>query len=63
MKKWWMESVGYQIYIKSFFDGNNDVIGDLIGIYEKLNYLHLLGVNLIWICRSMIHQWMIIAMM
>ncbi|HEY8406292.1 MAG TPA: alpha-glucosidase [Acholeplasma sp.] len=50
MKKWWMESVGYQIYIKSFFDGNNDGIGDLRGIYEKLNYLHLLGVNLIWIC-------------
>lgn len=50
MKKWWMESVGYQIYIKSFFDGNNDGIGDLRGIYEKLDYLHLLGINLIWIC-------------
>ncbi len=49
MKKWWMESVGYQIYIKSFFDANNDGIGDLNGITEKLEYLHLLGVNLIWI--------------
>jgi len=44
-----MEAVGYQIYIKSFKDGNNDGIGDLIGITDKLDYLHLLGVNLIWI--------------
>ncbi|MBN3490342.1 alpha-glucosidase [Acholeplasma equirhinis] len=49
MKKWWMESVGYQIYIKSFYDANNDGIGDLKGITEKLDYLHLLGVNLLWI--------------
>lgn len=49
MGHWWMEAVGYQIYIKSFKDGNNDGIGDLIGITEKLDYLHLLGVNLIWI--------------
>ncbi|WP_162146829.1 glycoside hydrolase family 13 protein [Acholeplasma granularum] len=49
MKKWWMEAIGYQIYIKSFKDGNNDGIGDLKGITDKLDYLHLLGVNLIWI--------------
>jgi oligo-1,6-glucosidase len=49
MGHWWMEAVGYQIYIKSFKDGNNDGIGDLIGITDKLDYLHLLGVNLIWI--------------
>ncbi len=50
VKKWWMESVGYQIYPKSFKDSNNDGIGDLNGIYEKLDYLKDLGVNLIWIC-------------
>lgn len=50
MKKWWMESVGYQIYPKSFFDANHDGIGDLPGILAKLGYLHELGVNLIWIC-------------
>lgn len=50
MKKWWMERVGYQIYPKSFYDSNNDGIGDLLGIYEKLPYLHDLGINLIWIC-------------
>ncbi|AUD63330.1 glucohydrolase [Tenericutes bacterium MO-XQ] len=49
-KKWWMESVGYQIYPKTFYDTNHDGIGDLNGIYEKLNYLNDLGVNLIWIC-------------
>ena len=36
-KKWWMESVGYQIYPKSFYDTNNDGIGDINGIYEKLD--------------------------
>ena len=46
---WQLKSVGYQIYIKSFYDANNDGIGDLIGIYEKLDYLNYLGVNLIWI--------------
>lgn len=50
MKKWWMESVGYQIYPKSFYDSNNDGIGDLNGITQKLPYLSDLGVNLIWIC-------------
>ncbi len=45
-----MESVGYQIYPKSFFDSNDDGIGDLKGIIEKLDYLKHLGVNLIWIC-------------
>ena len=49
-KKWWMESVGYQIYPKSFYDTNDDGIGDLNGVYEKLDYLASLGVNLIWIC-------------
>jgi oligo-1,6-glucosidase len=49
-KKWWMESVGYQIYPKSFFDRNDDGIGDLGGIYQKLEYLKDLGVTLIWIC-------------
>lgn len=50
MKKWWMESVGYQIYPKSFFDSNNDGNGDLNGITKKLPYLNDLGINLIWIC-------------
>lgn len=50
MTKWWMEAVGYQIYIKSFYDDNDDGVGDLMGIYQKLDYLKTLGVNLLWIC-------------
>jgi oligo-1,6-glucosidase len=46
---WWKESVGYQIYVKSFKDGNNDGIGDLPGMTEKLDHLSRLGVNLVWI--------------
>ena len=49
-KKWWKEAVGYQIYIKSFYDSNGDGIGDINGIIEKLDYLKDLGVNLLWIC-------------
>jgi oligo-1,6-glucosidase len=49
-QRWWMQSVGYQIYPKSFFDSNHDGIGDLNGIIDRLDYLQQLGVNLIWIC-------------
>jgi len=47
---WWKNAVGYQIYIRSFFDSNSDGIGDLNGITEKLDYIKNLGVNFIWIC-------------
>lgn len=47
---WWKEAVGYQIYLKSFKDSNDDGIGDINGIREKLDYLKDLGVTLLWIC-------------
>jgi len=47
---WWKNAIGYQIYIKSFYDSNNDGIGDLNGITLKLSYIKDLGVNFIWIC-------------
>lgn len=47
-EKWWKEAVVYQIYPRSFYDSNGDGIGDLLGIYEKLDYLQELGVNAIW---------------
>ena len=48
-KKWWKESVVYQIYPRSFKDSNGDGIGDLNGITEKLDYLTELGVDVIWL--------------
>lgn len=48
-KKWWMGKVAYQIWPKSFADGNGDGIGDLYGIIDKLDYLKGLGVDIIWI--------------
>lgn len=50
MANWWKEAVAYQIYPRSFKDSNNDGIGDLNGITEKLDYLADLGIDLIWIC-------------
>jgi alpha-glucosidase len=47
---WWKEAVAYQIYPRSFFDYNNDGIGDLKGITSKLDYLKDLGIDVIWIC-------------
>ena len=48
-RKWWKESVVYQIYPMSFYDANGDGIGDLRGIQEKLPYLKRLGVDVLWI--------------
>lgn len=49
-KKWWKESVVYQIYPRSFMDSNGDGIGDLRGIISKLDYLKTLGVDVVWLC-------------
>ena len=46
---WKKDAVGYQIYIRSFADSNNDGIGDLRGIINKLDYITELGANFIWI--------------
>ncbi len=46
---WWRGAVFYQIYPRSFLDTNNDGIGDLNGITEKLEYVSGLGVDAIWI--------------
>lgn len=42
--------VGYILYPSSFYDSNNDGIGDIPGIISKLDYLSWLGINLVWIC-------------
>ena len=48
-RKWWKEAVVYQIYPRSFMDSDHDGIGDLQGIQRKLDYLHQLGVDVLWI--------------
>ncbi|MGN1400117.1 MAG: alpha-glucosidase [Bacillus sp. (in: firmicutes)] len=48
-QQWWHKSVVYQIYPRSFHDSNGDGIGDIPGIVEKLDYLKLLGVDIIWL--------------
>jgi len=47
--KWWQTAVFYQIYPRSFADGNGDGIGDFKGIIEKLDYLSDLGVDALWL--------------
>src|SRR4029453_14950454 len=46
---WWKRGVIYQIYPRSFQDTNDDGVGDLKGIAERLDYLKCLGVDAIWI--------------
>lgn len=47
--KWWQKAVFYQIYPRSFADGNGDGIGDFPGMTAKLDYLQNLGVDAIWL--------------
>jgi alpha-glucosidase len=47
-EQWWRSAAIYQVYIRSFADGNGDGIGDLDGVRSQLPYLAELGVNAIW---------------
>jgi len=46
---WYKDAVIYQLHIKSFFDANNDGIGDFAGLISKLDYIAELGVNTLWL--------------
>src|SRR5690349_7875527 len=47
--EWWKKTTVYHIYVRSFYDSNGDGIGDIRGIIEKLDYLHDLGYETIWV--------------
>ncbi|GAA2792343.1 glycoside hydrolase family 13 protein [Nonomuraea dietziae] len=47
--RWWRDAVIYQVYVRSFADGNGDGVGDLIGARDRLGYLADLGVDAIWL--------------
>ena len=48
-ESWWQTAVVYQVYIRSFADGNGDGVGDIAGLRDRLPYLARLGVDAIWI--------------
>ena len=48
-ERWWRDAVCYQVYVRSFADGDGDGIGDLPGITSRLPYLADLGVDALWI--------------
>ena len=48
-RKWWQDAIIYQCYIRSFYDSNNDGIGDFKGLIEKLDYFNTLGVDAVWV--------------
>ena len=56
------KEVAYQIYPRSFSDSNNDGIGDLQGIIQKLDYLENLGITLIWLSPMYRRQWLTMDM-
>ncbi|MGE6736083.1 alpha-amylase family glycosyl hydrolase, partial [Streptomyces sp. NPDC059900] len=45
---WWRSAVIYQVYVRSFADGDGDGTGDLAGVRAKLPYLAELGVDALW---------------
>jgi maltose alpha-D-glucosyltransferase/alpha-amylase len=47
--QWYRDALIYQVHVKSFFDSNNDGVGDFAGVSAKLDYIRELGVTAIWL--------------
>lgn len=48
-RQWWREAVFYEIFVRSFYDSDNDGVGDFNGITQKLGYLQDLGITALWL--------------
>ncbi|MBV9053842.1 MAG: maltose alpha-D-glucosyltransferase [Hyphomicrobiales bacterium] len=48
-KQWYRDAIFYQVHVKSFFDANNDGIGDFEGLTRQLDYIKALGVTALWV--------------
>ncbi len=48
-ENWWRNAVFYEIFVRSYYDTNNDGIGDFNGIAQKLDYLESLGITALWL--------------
>src|SRR6266702_3199814 len=46
---WYKDAVIYELHVKAFLDSNNDGIGDLCGLVQKLDYIQDLGVTCVWL--------------
>ena len=49
VREWWRHAVMYQVYVRSFADGNGDGTGDIAGLRTRLPYLERLGVDALWV--------------
>lgn len=48
--EWYKDALIYELHVRAFADSNGDGIGDLPGIYSKLDYIKTLGVDIVWVC-------------
>ena len=55
--RWYKDKVFYQVWPRSFKDGDGDDMGDLHGVYEKLDYIKSLGCDGIWFSPSPATSW------
>ena len=46
---WYKDAVIYEVHVRAFFDSNDDGVGDFAGLTRRLDYIHSLGVNTIWL--------------
>lgn len=48
-RSWWADAIGYEVYIRSYNDGNGDGVGDFVGLTDRLDHIADLGVDVVWV--------------